>query len=1015
MADVVIDNPVLNSLYAAPARHFKFDSDGITNEVVEGRRRSEFFVPVPQTRKRGTQLEFENTWTSERLKPNDLVNQVRGLVDLWRTRKYPHVSPITRQLLEYWSDPSRDNPIMFCQREAAETAIYLTEASRKDGHGGILDLLEETNLEFNAGLPRVAMKMATGTGKTVVMCMLIAWMTLNKVANPNDSKYCKRFLVVTPGVTIRDRLRVIQPGTPGNYYAARGLVPPGLVDQLGQAQIEITNYHVFLPRVTREAEGIAATTRALLLGDRPEGAPNPFEEAPEMVAARVSRAFGLGRGEIVVINDEAHHCYMEKPAEPVVEDLDADAKAEAQEEAVKARVWFRGIQGLQKRLGIKSVYDLSATPFYLAGSGYGEGVLFSWVVSDFSLVDAIESGIVKVPRLPIDDNAEVPAVVFRNLWDQVRDELPKRSKQQVKSRSHDPQLPAELELALRTLYDNYEKAFQAWAESGDRNAQIPPVFIVVCNNTTVSKLVFDWIAGYDRDTVDLEGQPVQTVAAGNLPLFSNVKDGKWLAMPQTILVDSQQLESGGQLDDSFKAAARREIQEFTTEYLRRHPGRSADDIDEADLLREVMNTIGKQGMLGEQVRCVVSVSMLTEGWDANTVSHVLGVRAFRTPLLTEQVVGRGLRRRNYEVDPATGLLPPEYAEIFGVPFAFIPASGGTKDPVARRAPVNVKAIAAQEAARITFPRLLGYRLDMPDPTLSADFTNRLCEMRLTNAELPTEVHVADVLGHPEAVYPTYLEGLREQEVSFHLAKRLIEREYRAPDEQPRPWLFPSVLRLVRDWMRTALTYEGQTYPGLLLIGDLREKAVERIVKGIVEDPVERRERLLPVFDHTQPEGSSDYVDFLTTREAEPADASRCHVNYVTIDSGWERTVAKAIEAMPEVAAYVKNDGLDFWIPYMHEGMAARYKPDFLIRLVDQPDGLTRTLIVEVSGGLKKVKQPGDVKEKADTVRGLWLPAINGHGGYGMWDYLEVHDPSTAPAAIRSAAQALLARTREVAA
>jgi type III restriction enzyme len=1004
----VIENPILNGPYDEPARHYRFDDDGITDEIVDRRRPSEYFVPVPQTKKRGAQLQFDNEWTRERIKQNDFVNQVRARVQLWRLQGYPHVTPVTRRLLEHWADPHRENRVLFCQREAAETAIYLVEAAQKDNQAWFAGQLDETNTTFNSGLPRVALKMATGAGKTVVMAMLIAWQTLNKAANPQDKRFGRRFLVVIPGVTIKDRLRVLRPDDQGNYYRLRDLVPGDLTYQLGQAQIEITNYHVFLPKVTKEGVGLAAATKSLLLGDRAD-ADNPFVETSEQVASRVARSFGFKAGEIVVFNDEAHHCYMEKPVERVEEDLSTDERAEAKEETDKARVWFKGLLALQKRVGIKAVYDLSATPFFLTGSGYGTGVLFPWVACDFSLIDAIEAGIVKIPRLPIDDNAAGDQVIFRNLWDEIADELPKRVAKHAKSRSEEPQLPHQLEAALIALYGNYEKAYAKWRASVDEHADVPPVFIVVCNNTTVSKMVFDWIAGYDKDTLDLDGNPVQVVAPGNLDHFSNAKDGEWRHRPHTVLVDSAQLESGDQLSPEFRTVAAREIEEFKAAHRARFPGRDVDEIDEATLLREVMNTVGKKGLLGEQIRCVVSVSMLTEGWDANTVSHILGVRAFRTPLLTEQVVGRGLRRRSYDLNE-DGRFDPEYAEIFGVPFAFIPASGVGKDPKPRRAPVRVFADPARADKRITFPRLLGYRLEMPDPDIRADFANPVCHMTVSHDSIPTETHIADVFGEADVVYLAHLEEMRSQEVAFRLAKRLLEREYKAPDESPRPWLFPSVLRIVQLWLSTAVTYDG-TFVGLLLVGDLREQAVEKILKGIVSDEHQRRERLLPVFDSTQPEGSTDAIDFDTTRPCEPADPERSHVNYVVVDSGWEAIVALALEAMDEVAAYVKNDGLHFYIPFTHQGRAARYLPDFLVRLTDPGDGVQRTLIVEVSGGAKRHHSPGTVQEKAETTRTLWLPAVNRQGQFGLWDFIEVKDPHTAGRLIRDAARALLTRTR----
>ena len=390
------------------------------------------------------------------------------------------------------------------------------------------------------------------------------------------------------------------------------------------------------------------------------------------------------------------------------------------------------------------------------------------------------------------------------------------------------------------------------------------MFIVVCNNTTVSKLVYDWIAGYDKAVGD-----AQVACPGELPIFGNVENGEWVHNPRTILVDSAQLESGGQLSDDFKKIAIREIDEFKAELRLHFPGRDPEDMTEADLLREVMNTVGKPGKLGANVRCVVSVSMLTEGWDANTVTHILGVRAFRTPLLTEQVVGRGLRRRSYDVGE-NGLFEPEYAEVFGVPFAFIPASGAAKDPKPRRAPVRVRAVPERAAARIVFPRLIGYRLEMPDPELRADFSAPQARLVITTDIVPTETHVSDITGSTEVMYPFALKAMREQEVAYRLAHRLVEREYRDELGNPRPWLYPRVVGIVKQWMREAVDYQGGTFPGLLLLHDVTERAVEKIKHAIVAED-ERQERLLPIFD-AEREGSTDWVDFDTTRPARATDS-----------------------------------------------------------------------------------------------------------------------------------------------
>ena len=996
---VTITNPVINGPYDEPRRHFGFDQDGITDEIRPGRRRSEYFVPVPQTKKRGAQLQFDVEWTVDRIQPNDFVTQVRARVDLWRKRGYPYVTSTSRRLLEYWADDQRENRVLFAQREAAETAIYLAEAAQKDGQGWMHAQLNDTNDDYNSGLPRVALKMATGSGKTVVMAMLIAWQVLNKSATPNDKRFTRRFLVVSPGVTIRDRLRVLLPQQEDNYYRQRDLVPADIVSALGTAQIVITNYHAFLPKVTREGAGLAKATKELLLGGGGRDVADPFLESPRQVATRVAREFGLKTGELIVLNDEAHHCYREKPANRMDSQMDADETVEVKEREEQARVWFKGLQALRVKLGIKTVYDMSATPFFLNGSGYGQGTLFPWVVSDFSLIDAIECGIIKVPRLPVDDDATSERVVYRNLWDEIAADLPKRTARTSRTRTDEPSLPPKLESALYTLYANYEKAFTKWQASGERRGETPPVFIVVCNNTTVSKLVFDWIAGFEKDTVDLAGEKVIVPVAGKLVLFSNAEDGSWVHRPRTILVDSAQLESGDQLSDDFKKLATVEIEEFKSDLRVRFPGRDPNEMTEAELLREVMNTVGKPGKLGADIRCVVSVSMLTEGWDANTVTHILGVRAFRTPLLTEQVVGRGLRRRSYDIGP-DGLFEPEYAEVFGIPFAFIPAAGQDKDPKPRRAPVRVHSVTGREHARIAFPRLIGYRLEMPDPDLNADFSKPQCKLRVTTEVVPTTVQVSDITGYVEHLEPEALRQMRSQEVAYRLAHRLLEREYRDELGNPRPWFFPKVLRIAKRWMAEAVDFEGGTYPGLLLLHDLTERAVEKIRHAIVAED-ERAERLLPVFDVDR-EGSTDGVNFDTTRPAYPTGADRCHISHVVADSGWEKIIAEVLEELPGVAAYAKNDHLGFCIPYTYEGRSARYIPDFLVLLDGGSAAKRQTLIVEVSGGAKHHHSPGSVQEKADTAQHLWVPAVNRHGDWGTWSFIEIHDIAGARESLKRA-------------
>ncbi len=507
MTTDALANPVINSPYEEPSQYFEIGPNGPTGELKPGRRPSEFFIPVPKPKK-GKAAKTQDALfdglevTGEKITRNDAIDQLRREVGIWRQRGYERVSPISRKLLNHWADPDRENRILFAQREAAETAIFLAEVvGRRDYTPSLSgvdwrDILTAANDTHNAGLPRVALKLATGTGKTVVMAMLVAWQVLNKIASPNDARFTKRFLVVTPGITIRDRLRVLQPDDPGNYYDERGIVPPDLRQQLGQAQIEIVNYHQFMPKLSREVKGVSANTRKLLLGGKAI-TQDPFVETPQAIVTRVLRGLGGGKGEIIVLNDEAHHCYQRNETERADADLsapDADMKAENED----ATVWFKGLQYLKRYAGVKTVYDLSATPFYLKGSGWSEGLIFPWTVCDFSLMDAIESGIVKIPRLPVDDDAKQAQVSYLHLYDQIKDDpnWPKTAK----AAPPDPStwvMPTALEGALRSLYTSYEKSFRAWEERLKDAGEPPPVMIVVSPNTHVSKLIHDWIAGYD--------------------------------------------------------------------------------------------------------------------------------------------------------------------------------------------------------------------------------------------------------------------------------------------------------------------------------------------------------------------------------------------------------------------------------------------------------------------------------------------------------------------------------------
>ena len=990
MSTRTIENPVLNSAFKEPRRHFRFDDQGITSDIAQGRRPSSYFVPVPEARRRSGQLALAADWTQDRIEENELVERIRQRVSVWRQGGYQGVTRTSRRLLEYWQTADRERRFFFCQVEAAETAIYLHEVAARYGEPWIENQLREFADQWNPGLFRVAFKMATGTGKTVLMAMLIAWQTLNKRANPRDTRFTDTFLVVSPGITIRDRLRVLLPNDPGNYYRERDVVPPELTERLGSARIHIVNFHQFLRRKTGDASKLAESILR-----------TEHLETPDQMVRRVCRDLGAKR-QIIVFNDEAHHCYRVRPSAKR-ESLTADERAEAKQRTKQARVWLAGLQDVQRKLGVKVVYDLSATPFFLRGSGYDEGTLFPWVVSDFSLIDAIESGIVKVPRVPVSDDAGIDdQPVFRNLWVNIRDKLPRRGRRRG-TVSGQPRLPAQLEAALRTLYGNYKDQYESWQKSPEARAySTPPVFIIVCNNTNVSKLVFDFVAGWEDSRIEGESPYVQR---GHLELFSNAVGGRWSNRPNTILIDSAELDSGEQMSPAFRRDARQEIEEFRSEYRRRYPGRDASNLTDEDLLREVMNTVGKPGRLGERVRCVVSVSMLTEGWDANTVTHILGVRAFGTQLLCEQVVGRALRRRSYDPDD-NGMFEAEYAEIYGVPFAFIPASGSVIDPKPGRLPTRVRALPERAYAELTFPNLTGYRFDLEPQRLTYEFSSKT-RLELSTQDVPTETVVASIMGENQRHALDDLRGEREQTVAFRLARYTLEHYFRSEAGHLQMWAFPELLGIARAWLSTCLVLKDNTWPQLLLVEALGELAAEKIHLAIAGS-LGREERLRPILNHYNPRGSTCNVDLDTTRPTMATNPNKCHVSHVVADTDtWEQQAARALEAMPEVRHYVKNHGLEFRIPYTYNGLERWYYPDFIARIEDGcgPDD-PLNLVLEVSGP--------DLPEKAAKTASaseLWVPSVNNAATWGRWAFFETKDPWNLQTELRD----ILARLRSNAA
>lgn len=799
------DNPILNSPYIEPKLHYSTAENGSLDYevIIKGRR---FFNPRGQVIpiRQGAQREMGFAEQSTPDLDNHIINLCRREVGRWRAEKYPNTTRVTLELLTFWfENPERVavKKLFFAQREAVEIAVWLNEVAEKSNAGQhILNLLQRgqqsVDSEKENQLPRIAFKMATGTGKTVVMACLILYHYFNRQEYRNDTRFADYFLVVAPGITIKDRLGVLFVDTKTkiqheiqDYYRIRDLVPKNFVSNLESlnARLVITNYHSFEPRTLQGNKKSPFDGKVDLQGKKID---TGNREDFSLVIKRVMSNFKQG-SRLLVMNDEAHHCYLPKSSGKTTDNEESD-------ENEKAAVWFTGLRELSKRFKVNNIYDLSATPYYLQGSGYDPYSLFPWVVSDFGLIEAIEAGLVKIPFLPESDNSqELDQPILRNLYEHVRNQLPKKGRKTKKRealaegeklKEEKPILPTLIKQAMDMFYNHYSDYNQGHRERLERMKDLfspPPVFIIVCNNTSVSKEVYKYIAGYEYENDDGE----RVVVPGAKDLFSNYDQyGKPLRRPPTLLIDSDSLENSDQINEDFKKIFAAEIAEFKKNYVRLHGQGSAENITDAEILREVVNTVGQQGKLGSHIRCVVSVSMLTEGWDANTVTHIMGIRAFGSQLLCEQVAGRALRRMNYflqgydkEGNPTNDKrkivvekFPPEYAHIIGVPFNMF-KGGKTTQPVIPRKTTQIAPIPEQQKLfEITFPNVVGYRIESKDGEIKYDFSS-IEDYEIDASRTPTEAVMASAFSpHEEKLAVKSVFDKRDSELIFFVYQRAYQ-------------------------------------------------------------------------------------------------------------------------------------------------------------------------------------------------------------------------------------------------
>ncbi|MEZ4722910.1 MAG: DEAD/DEAH box helicase family protein [Flavobacteriales bacterium] len=1006
-------SPILNSPYEEPELHYATDQSGSLDyeRIVESRRVFSTDTPTVPTRQKQTSAFDVNDFEAEY--GTHVINLTRKEVGNWRKSGYPNVTRVTNDLLKYWflnedRDPTKQ--LFFAQREAIESAIWLNEVALKSNAGqNIMDKIHKSRWSISANpeeqLPRIAFKMATGTGKTVVMGALIVYHFLNRQEYPADTRFADYFLLVAPGITIRDRLGVLRVDTSSkirternDYYAERSLIPPKYAMQMDglNSNLVITNYHSFLQR-TLQGNKKSPFDGKLAYSKEGELVKQEALEDWNQVIKRVLGDFKKGK-RLLILNDEAHHCYL-----PQSKGRTSDTEGD---ENKKAAVWFTGLVEVAKRFKLTNVYDLSATPYYLSGSGYTPYSLFPWVVTDFGLIEAIESGLVKIPYIPqSDDSQEIDSAKLKHLYEHVKDDLSKMGRTTAKKKAKEegksykeepPKLPPLVKNAFDQFYNHYTEYDKNIRKKGEETTNLftrPPVFIAVCNNTAVSKEVYKFIAGYEYEDED----GAKYVHKGAFDLFSNYDEYDRLKpKAPTLLIDSDALEDSDQVNDQFKKIFNSEIDEFKKDYARQYGQGAADRITDAELLREVVNTVGKEGKLGAHIRCVVSVSMLTEGWDANTVTHVAGLRAFGSDLLCEQVAGRALRRRSYFLQgyDKEGLptndkrkitkykFPPEYAHIIGVPFKMF--KGGSTTEVDPPDLTTVKALPDRIHHEITFPNVSGYRVDLPNDEITYDFSD-LEHYEIDGAAQPMKTWMESAFSNTreELEVKTVLEK-RDQELIFLITKDLMTAHFSDEDGKPKLQYFPVLKGIVEEWYHTrvrVLNRSEDKYKRLLYYEDQR-KVSGHIFRGINTDK-NTKEFIRPIFNHYNRFGSTKYVNGQTSKEC--FDTQKSHVNKVVMDSDWEAICAKTLEELDEVESYVKNQFLGFAIPYEKNGETHQYFTDFIAK-VKTGENSYANLMIEITGMSR------DKTEKKWYVENRWLPAVNAvREKYEMdeWHFIEV--------------------------
>lgn len=914
---------IINSPYEMPHQHWGQDQSGRTVSVKEGRRPAGYEI-------------FDTRHNTRRVEELELVNRIRERVDEWRQAGYPGVTSVTRSLLEHWHDLDnevRQYPFYFCQLEAIESLIWWVE--------GMAEYKQGIFLPGDGGpWERICNKMATGTGKTALMGLIITWQVLNGLTYPKRKEFSTAIFVVAPGLTVKERLQVLYPGHEKNVYDEFKICPNEAMRQkINQVALLVENWHTLMP--------LKEVARSVVK----KGA-----ESDEAFTRRVLGKLS-GCKDLLIINDEAHHAYRQRAELKV-------SKKEAAELGIdldEATRWIEGLDRIHKTRRIRRCFDLTATPFAPTGKTSTEKGLFEWIISDFGLNDAIEAGLVKTPRVVVRDDALANAQTYRPKLYHLYNEAEVREDINRPAEPHEP-LPDLVQKAYALLAYDWRETARQWDEAGH---EIPPVMLTVCNRTETAARIENFFNS--GDCLIPETQDPDKTLRVDSKVLEKAERGESVTRDKDYAVRLEAIIRASGLPDDRREELLKEKQEVQ--------------------LRSIVDTVGKRGKPGQNLQKVISVAMLSEGWDAANVTHIMGLRAFTSQLLCEQVIGRGLRRVAYERDEQ-GLFLPEYVNIFGVPLSIFQDVGeGGEPPPPPKPSTQIEVVPGRNSYEIRWPNVLRVE-SVLRPTLVMDW-EKVEPLSLDPMQTPIHAEIAPALTGYAILSKASEIDLEKAAGEFRL-QNLIFRAARKLYLQsadtftgPKQYLAVQLIKIVEEF----LTSNNLHIPSLWHQDPMRRRILIALNMDTVVGHVSRfvhlqnTEKLAVCFDQENPIGSTGFMrTWYTTKHCFPTFKSQ--ISHVVYDSTWEKAVADLCEREEKVQSWAKNDHLNLKIRYLYRGASRNFIPDYLIRFTNG-----KTLVLEVKG------QDSEQNKAKRASMQTWIEAINEQGGFGKWCFEVVLEPS----------------------